>query len=109
MVPKIGTGVTVVVGVRAKVNVPNVVGRTEAEARAALQGIPNVNFGLVAGTPPGQAGRVQGQSVSGIVDAGTPINVAIWGPVAEQPSRRPHRTAAGDGAGRRPAGRPPRQ
>ena len=100
VVPKIGTGVTVVVGVRAKVNVPNVVGRTEAEARAALQGIPNVNFGLVAGTPPGQAGRVQGQSVSGIVDAGTPINVAIWG-------GRPTAAARRAAAGTKPAAVPP--
>ncbi len=99
VVPKIGTAVTVVVGIPAKVNMPNVVGRTEAEARAAIAGIPNVSFALVAGTPPGQAGRVQGQTAGGVVDLGTPINVAIWGPEAAAPPPAPPPATTAPAAG----------
>ena len=80
--PKTGTAVRVQVGVAAQITIPNVVGKTEAEARAAMNGIPNVTFAIVGGTPPGQAGIVQGQTAAGQVDVGTPVTVNVYGPEA---------------------------
>ena len=79
-VPKIGTPVSVQVGIAVQIDIPNVVGKTEAEARDAMKGIPNVTFATVGGTPPGQAGRVQGQTAAGQVDIGTPVTVNVYGP-----------------------------
>jgi serine/threonine-protein kinase len=85
VVPKTGTAVRVQVGVATQITIPNVVGKTEAEARAAMAGIPNVSFATVGGTPAGQAGRVQGQTAAGLVDIGTPVLVNIYGPEAAPP------------------------
>jgi serine/threonine-protein kinase len=86
VVPKTGTAVRVQVGIATQINIPNVVGKTEAEARAAMAGIPNVTFATVGGTPAGQAGRVQGQTAAGQVDIGTPVLVNVYGPEAPPPS-----------------------
>ena len=94
VVPKIGTAVKVVVGIPGTITIPNVVGKTEAEARAAMNGIPNVTFATVGGTPAGQAGRVQGQTAAGVVNIGTPVTVNIYGPEAAPPP--PTTTAAAE-------------
>jgi len=82
VVPKAGTAVSVVVGEAGTENVPNVVGKTEVDARAAMAGIPNVTWGVAGATPPGQAGTVQGQTAAGVVPIGTPVTVNVYGPEA---------------------------
>jgi len=77
--------VRVTVGVVTQIDIPTVTGLPEAEARARMAGIPNVTFATVGGTPPGQAGLVQGQTVAGRVDAGTPVTVNVFGPEAAPP------------------------
>ena len=87
VVPKVGTAVSVAVGVPAQINIPNVVGKPEAEAKAIMNGIPNVTFATVGGTPPGKAGTVQGQTASGNVPVGTAVTVNVYGP--ETPATTP--------------------
>jgi beta-lactam-binding protein with PASTA domain len=87
VVPKIGTAVQVQIGIPAKVDIPDVVGKPVAEARALMAGIPNVTFATVGGTPPGRAGTVQGQTVAGRVNVGTPVLVNVYG--AEPPPTTP--------------------
>ncbi|HYN73653.1 MAG TPA: Stk1 family PASTA domain-containing Ser/Thr kinase, partial [Nakamurella sp.] len=82
VVPKAGTAVKVVVGEAGAETIPDVVGKTEAEARAAMAGIPNVTWGVAGATPPGQAGTVQGQTAAGAVPIGTPVTVNVYGPEA---------------------------
>jgi serine/threonine-protein kinase len=89
VVPKAGTAVRVQVGAAVQITLPDVVGKTEAEARAAMNGIPNVTFAVVGGTPPGKAGTVQGQTAGGQVDIGTPVTVNIYGPEAAPASSPP--------------------
>jgi beta-lactam-binding protein with PASTA domain len=85
-----------------QITIPDVVGKTEAEARAAMNGIPNVTFAIVGGTPAGKAGTVQGQTAGGQVDAGTPVTVNVYGPeAAPAPSSAP---AAAPPAAGPPAG-----
>jgi hypothetical protein len=83
--------VRVTVGVVTQINIPTVTGLPVDAARAAMAGIPNVTFAEVGGTPPGQAGIVQGQTAAGPVDAGTPVTVNVYGPEAAPP---PPTTAA---------------
>ena len=103
VVPKVGTGVRVQVGEAVQINIPDVVGKTDAEARAAMNGIPNVTFATVGGTPPGKAGTVQGQTAAGQVDAGTPVTVNVYGPeaVATPPAAEgpPSSSNSGPGGG----------
>jgi hypothetical protein len=80
------------------------VGKTDAEARAAMNGIPNVTFAIVGGTPPGKAGTVQGQTAGGQVDVGTPVTVNIYGPEAAPASSAP---ASAPPAAAPPAAAPP--
>jgi serine/threonine-protein kinase len=82
VVPKTGTAVSVVVGEAGTETIPDVVGKTEAEARAAMAGIPNVTWGVAGGTPKGKAGTVQGQTAAGVVQIGTPVTVNVYGPEA---------------------------
>ncbi|MET0865013.1 MAG: Stk1 family PASTA domain-containing Ser/Thr kinase [Nakamurella sp.] len=89
VVPKTGTAVRVTVGVVTQINIPTVTGLPEAAARAAMAGIPNVTFAQVGGTPPGQAGIVQGQTAAGTVDLGTPVTVNVYGPEAPAPTPTP--------------------
>ncbi|MEP6562048.1 MAG: PASTA domain-containing protein, partial [Nakamurella sp.] len=103
VVPKVGTAVRITVGVVTQINIPTVTGLSEPAARAAMAGIPNVTFTQVGGTPPGQAGIVQGQSVAGTVDLGTPVTVNIYG--AETPATTP--PAATPPAAEPPAAEPP--
>jgi len=105
VVPKTGTAVKVQVGVAVQITIPNVVGKTEAEARDAMKGIPNVTFATVGGTPAGQAGRVQGQTAAGPVDVGTPVTVNIYGPETPAPPPPPATTPAA--ASSPPAAAPP--
>jgi serine/threonine-protein kinase len=105
VVPKTGTAVRVQVGVATQVTIPNVVGKTEAEARAALAGIPNVSYNTVGGTPAGQAGRVQGQTQAGQVDAGTPVRVDVYGP--ETPATPTTSSSAPSPPASAPASAPP--
>ena len=94
VVPKAGTAVSVVVGEAGTENVPNVVGKTEVDARAAMAGIPNVTWGVAGATPPGQAGTVQGQTAAGVVPIGTPVTVNVYGPEAAPASSPASSTAA---------------
>ena len=89
VVPKTGTAVRVSVGVAVQINIPNVVGKPEAEARAAMNGIPNVTFATVGGTPPGQAGIVQGQTAAGSVPVGTAVTVTVYGPATPATTAAP--------------------
>jgi serine/threonine-protein kinase len=89
VVPKTGTAVKVQVGAAVQITIPDVVGKTEAEARAAMNGIPNVTFATVGGTPAGKAGTVQGQTAGGQVDAGTPVTVNVYGPEAAPAASSP--------------------
>src|SRR6478672_11647743 len=68
VVPKIGTAVRITVGVPGQVDIPNVVGKPEAEARALMAGVPGVSWAIVGGTPAGAAGTVQGQTAAGLVN-----------------------------------------
>ena len=86
VVPKAGTAVKVVVGEAGTETIPDVVGKTEAEARAAMAGIPNVTWGVAGATPPGKAGTVQGQTAAGVVPLGTPVTVNVYGAEAAPPS-----------------------
>jgi len=79
VVPKAGTAVQVVVGEAGTETIPDVVGKTEAEARAAMAGIPNVTWGVAGAAPPGKAGTVQGQTAAGAVPIGTPVTVNVYG------------------------------
>ena len=87
----------------SQITIPDVVGKTEAEARAAMAGIPNVTFATVGGTPPGQAGTVQGQTAGGQVgrrNAGDGQRLRPRGRHRPARRRRPHRrrrAAAGGG------------
>jgi len=94
VVPKAGTAVAVVIGEAGTETIPDVVGKTEAEARAAMAGIPNVTWGVAGGTPPGKAGTVQGQSAAGAVQIGTPVTVNIYGPETPATTAAPPATAA---------------
>jgi hypothetical protein len=47
-----------------------------------MNGVPNVTFATVGGTPPGQAGIVQGQTAAGAVPVGTAVTVNVYGPEA---------------------------
>jgi serine/threonine-protein kinase len=80
VVPKTGTEVSVVVGEAGTETIPDVVGKPEAEARAAMAGIPNVTWGVAGNTPAGKAGTVQGQTAAGVVRVGTPVTVNVYGP-----------------------------
>jgi len=82
VVPKVGTAVSVVVGEGGTETIPDVVGKSEADARAAMAGIPNVTWGVAGATPPGKAGTVQGQTAAGVVQVGTPVTVNVYGPEA---------------------------
>jgi beta-lactam-binding protein with PASTA domain/tRNA A-37 threonylcarbamoyl transferase component Bud32 len=104
VVPKVGTAVRVVVGIPGTITIPDVVGKTEAEARAAMAGIPNVTFATVGGTPPGQAGRVQGQTAGGVVNIGTPVTVNVYGPEAAPPPPATTEPAASPPAAPPPGG-----
>jgi serine/threonine-protein kinase len=104
VVPKTGTAVRVTVGVVTQINIPTVTDLPEAAARAAMAGIPNVTFAVVGGTPPGKAGIVQGQTVSGTVDAGTPVTVNVYGPEAAPP---PTTAAVSPSAAEPPPAGPP--
>ena len=86
VVPKVGTAVSVVVGEAGTETIPDVVGKTEADARAAMAGIPNVTWGVAGDTPPGKAGTVQGQTAAGVVQVGTPVTVNVYGPEAVAPT-----------------------
>ncbi|MEP6561689.1 MAG: Stk1 family PASTA domain-containing Ser/Thr kinase, partial [Nakamurella sp.] len=108
VVPKSGTPVRVSVGIAVQVNIPNVVGKPEAEAKAAMAGIPNVTFATVGGTPPGKAGIVQGQTASGNVPVGTAVTVNVYGaetPATTAPPATP--PAAEPPAAEPPAAAPP--
>jgi len=80
VVPKTGTEVSVVVGEAGTETIPDVVGKPEAEARAAMAGIPNVTWGVAGNTPAGKAGTVQGQTAAGGARVGTPVTVNVYGP-----------------------------
>jgi len=82
VVPKIGTAVRITVGVPGQVDIPNVVGKPEAEARALMAGVPGVSWAIVGGTPAGAAGTVQGQTAAGLVNIGTGVTVNVYGPEA---------------------------
>ena len=60
VVPKVGTAVSVVVGEAGTETIPDVVGKSEADARAAMAGIPNVTWGVAGATPPGKAAVASG-------------------------------------------------
>ncbi|HEY5114324.1 MAG TPA: PASTA domain-containing protein, partial [Nakamurella sp.] len=81
VVPKIGTPVHVGVGVR-QITVPNLVGKTQAQAAALLgqAGATNVTFVDVGTAPRGQAGKVKSQSVpvNSPVAADTPIAISVY-------------------------------
>ncbi|HEY4990476.1 MAG TPA: Stk1 family PASTA domain-containing Ser/Thr kinase [Nakamurella sp.] len=94
VVPKAGTTVKVQVGAASQITIPDVVGKTEAEARSAMAGIPNVTFTTVGGTPAGQAGRVQGQTAAGQVDIGTPVTVNVYGAETPAPPAPPTASSA---------------
>jgi beta-lactam-binding protein with PASTA domain len=104
VVAKAGTAVQVQIGAAVQISIPDVVGKTDAEARAAMNGIPNVTFAIVGGTPPGKAGTVQGQTAGGQVDVGTPVTVNIYGPEAAPASSAP---ASAPPAAAPPAAAPP--
>ena len=89
VVPKIGTAVRITVGVPGQVDIPNVVGKPEAEARALMAGVPGVSWAIVGGTPAGAAGTVQGQTAAGLVNIGTGVTVNVYGPEAAPPPPRP--------------------
>ena len=109
VVPKIGTAVQVQIGIPAKIDVPDVVGKPVAEARALMAGVPNVTFATVGGTPPGKAGTVQGQSVAGRVDIGTPVLVNVYGaePPPTTPTTPPTTTSAAPPSSAAPPATPP--
>ena len=85
VVPKIGTAVRITVGIPGQVDIPNVVGKPEAEARALMAGVPGVSWATVGGTPAGAAGTVQGQTAAGLVNIGTAVTVNVYGPEAAPP------------------------
>jgi hypothetical protein len=104
VVPKSGTAVQVVIGEAGTETIPDVVGKTEAEARAAMAGIPNVTWGVAGATPPGKAGTVQGQTAAGVVQIGTPVTVNIYGPEAPASSPAAPAAPAAPASGAPPSG-----
>jgi len=81
VVNKFGTPIQVGVGVR-QITMPNLVGRTQAQAAAQLAqaGATKVTFTDAGAGPRGQAGRVKSQSSppNSAITAETPLQIAVY-------------------------------